>query len=184
MVGLGPVNEQPTLAGIGPTRSAALDPTGTYRWELCEFRADASRLALWVMLNPSTADAYEDDATVRRVRGFTMREGYDGFVIVNLFAYRATEPIELTRVDPEVVEGSENVQTVGRWLFDPRVAVVICAWGGSGAHRGLPESAARRALESARSTLAVPFKCFALTTNGQPVHPLYLPGRSQLVAWE
>lgn len=179
--------EQPTLDGIvppGAIRTASISDCGVYRWELCEFPADASRLALWAMLNPSTADADVDDPTVRRVRSFTAREGFDGFVIVNLYAYRATEPIELTRVDPTVVEGAENLKTVGRWLFDPRVATVICAWGGYGAHRGLPESKARRALETARSTLPLPVQCFALTTNGQPVHPLYLPGRSKLVAWE
>ena len=51
-----------------------------------------SRL-MWLMLNPSTADARADDATIRRCRGFSQALGYGGaFMVGNLFALRATDP--------------------------------------------------------------------------------------------
>ena len=65
-----------------------------YRYLLWR-RWSSSQLALFIGLNPSTADAANDDPTIRRITGFSRSLGFGGFLIVNLFAFRATKPIDL-----------------------------------------------------------------------------------------
>lgn len=72
-------------------QSATISECGRYRYRLTRRFADGP-CATFVMLNPSTADETIDDPTIRRCRNFAIREGCGGLVVVNLFAYRATDP--------------------------------------------------------------------------------------------
>jgi len=80
---------------------ALLDEDGLYRWRLWRLW-DASRpRLLWVLLNPSTADARDDDPTLRRCVGYAVRWGYGAVDLVNLFALRSTDPRALrSAADP------------------------------------------------------------------------------------
>ena len=80
----------------------------------------------FVMLNPSTADATEDDPTIRRCIGFARGFKAEALNVVNLYALRATDPKELWKVtDP--VGGSSNDYWIKRILETS--SVIICAWG-------------------------------------------------------
>src|SRR5689334_20041621 len=84
--GRGPAQAQSEIV-----KSAVLSPCGLYRYRLTRRWGDGPAL-LFVMLNPSTADATEDDPTIRRCTGFAKREGMPAIEVVNLFAWRATDP--------------------------------------------------------------------------------------------
>jgi hypothetical protein len=71
---------------------AACPVCEVYRYELRRVWDAQLGLACWVMLNPSTADANEDDPTIRRCVNFARTWGYGGIVVRNLFALRATDP--------------------------------------------------------------------------------------------
>jgi len=140
------------------TGGATFSRDRRYRYRLWR-RWDRSRPAVaFVMLNPSTADARRDDPTIRRCIGFARAWGFGGVDVVNLFAYRATDPRELLRVaDPVGPRNSRHIQRAGLGA-----ALVVIAWG---AH----PSAARRA------PISLPrARCLGLTRTGQPRHPLYL----------
>jgi len=78
-------------------RSASISEDGLFRWWLIrEWDRDRDRLCV-LLLNPSTADAERDDASVRRLIGFARRWGYGSFVLVNLSAWRSTDPTGLWR---------------------------------------------------------------------------------------
>ena len=75
-------------------KSAKLSDCGTYRYELRRWWGTGAPVA-WLMLNPSTADAKQDDPTLRRIIGFSYRWGYGGLIVVNLYPFRASKPADL-----------------------------------------------------------------------------------------
>lgn len=160
------------------TRSSAkLSDCGTYRYWLERRWGDTAPM-VFVMLNPSTADATEDDPTIRRCRSFAEREGAGGLIVVNLFALRATNPAELQKHDEPV--GPDNVQNVGQALLLAAITrgYVVCAWG---AHDMATREARR--LRRRASDCCVELRCLGLTKAGAPRHPLYLKSDAPLVPY-
>lgn len=156
------------LPGLAEQSSAVID--GPYRYRLDRWWGDGPRL-VWVMLNPSTADANVDDPTIRRVRGFTQREGYDGFTVVNLFSLRATDPAALaSHIDPVGWHGD-----LIPYAAIKRAPAVVVAWGAN-------PMAARRAAQFRSSCPDA--LCLGHTKAGHPRHPLYVRKDQPLVpAW-
>lgn len=146
---------------------AAISPCGTYRYQL-ERAWDPTRPTLgFVMLNPSTASATTDDPTIRKCMGFARRLGAGSIRVVNLFAYRATDPDDLVRAQRGGVdiEGPENWDHVSSAL---RVCDrVLVAWGGQ---KIATTATVRERLRSAQR----PLECLGLTRAGEPRHPLML----------
>jgi len=83
-------------------KGAVVDKTELYRYSLWrEWNIDAPKL-VFIMLNPSKADAYIDDPTLRRCIGFAKSWGFGSLTVINLFAYRSTKPSELRQVNDPV----------------------------------------------------------------------------------
>lgn len=158
--------------GSNILRSATLSPCGRYRYWLTRYWAsiDTVRPLMFIMLNPSTADADKDDPTIRKCVGFAQRMGFTGIDVVNLFAYRATAPADLKRAGWP--QGPENLATVLQVAehVRKRNGAIVLAWG---AHaRGRPEVASyAAALIGAGHDLHV----LQRTPDGTPRHPLMLP---------
>ena len=86
---------------------------------------------MWIGLNPSTADEQQLDPTLTRIRGFSEREGYDGFLMTNIFGFRATDP-KVMRNTPDPV-GPENDAALLEAA--QRCDKVVAAWGAHGVHQ-------------------------------------------------
>jgi hypothetical protein len=116
----------------------------------------------FIGLNPSTADETKDDPTIRRCIGFTKSLGYSALCMTNLFAWRATDPSELTK-QPDPI-GPDNDQ----WLkaVTSEASLIIACWGTRGSlhHRD----------DHVFTLLDTKVECLRLTTDGYPQHPLYL----------
>jgi hypothetical protein len=82
----------------------------------------------FVGVNPSTADAERDDPTIRKCWRFTEKWGFKGFAMLNLFAYRATDPHLLSRADDPI--GPENDVFLAN--FASCVKYLVCMWGRNG----------------------------------------------------
>jgi hypothetical protein len=132
-----------------------------YRYLLWRRWADADSL-LFVMLNPSTADAGRDDPTIRRCRGLAAAWGFGGVEIANLYAFRATDPRDLARARAPVGARNDDV------LADAaaRAGAIVVAWGIHGE--------AQRAAAVARLLAPRPLYCLGITRSGAPRHPLYV----------
>lgn len=121
---------------------------------------------LFVMLNPSTADGNKDDSTIRRCVGFAKAWHYEAISVVNLFAYRATRPKDLFAHGDEI-HGPRNQEVIENAA--QKAGIIIAAWG---VHGGWGEQN-----ETVRGWLnGYPIYALGLTKDGQPRHPLYLPG--------
>ncbi len=141
-----------------------------YRYALWRTWRVGDGHVLFIGLNPSTADETEDDPTIRRCIGFAKDLGYGGMYMVNLFAYRATNPKELMKTESPI--GPSNNHYLQRYV-DP-ISFNIACWGTRGVYlnRG----------QQVRDILGDNcLHCFGLTKNGQPRHPLYLPKKTELV---
>ena len=141
-------------------KSAHISKCKRYRYALWRQWDDAKPYVLFVGLNPSTADAVEDDPTLRRCMGFSRAWGYGGVCMANLFAFRATEPRVMMAAKNAV--GPQN----NKWLLklSAEAALVIAAWGNDGAYLG--RSAVVREM--------IPgMQCLKLNKSGEPAHPLY-----------
>ncbi|ESY72333.1 hypothetical protein X740_33330 [Mesorhizobium sp. LNHC221B00] len=134
------------------------------------------KACVFIMLNPSTADANDDDPTIRRCVGFARAWGYDRMEVLNLFAYRATDPralLSLNHNDDPVGEGNQGAfdHVMTR---DYPVGKIICAWGAHGGHLGQDETALGWIGDRERFALG-------MTKDGHPKHPLYLPAKAEPV---
>ncbi len=158
-----------------PRSGAVFSPDRRYRYLLWRRWSDdppgargagQAPWALFVLLNPSTADETVNDPTVERCQRRAMKAGYGGMVVLNIFALRSTDPSALYEEGDPV--GRRNDRYI-RFAVH-RIPDVVCGWGTHGAHldRG------RKVLDLL-TTIGVRPQAFGLTQQGQPKHPLYLP---------
>ena len=136
------------------------------------------RYALFIMLNPSTADATRDDPTVAKCIRLARRWGFDGLQVRNIFAIRGTDPAVIkTAVDPV---GPKNDAAIVEAAADPRCGLIVAAWGNHGSF-GNRSQQVKKLLEE----LGKPVYCFRMSKHGEPEHPLYQRecGVEELVRW-
>jgi hypothetical protein len=156
-------------------KTARLSTDGRYRYTLGRRWDEALPRAVFVMLNPSTADDTVDDPTIRRCVGFARRWEYGAITVVNLFAYRATRPAELIGVLDPV--GRDNDETIA--LAAEEAALVVAAWGAGGGYLGRD----RQVMKILASVGALPMCIGAPTTTGFPRHPLYLRNDARISSY-
>lgn len=153
-------------------RGAVLSACGKYRYRLWRRWGDGPK-ALWVMLNPSTADASSDDPTLRRCTSFSAAHGFGALEVVNLYALRTPSPKALKAVistcpDFEDFEGPDNIRHLAEAFRQQDGGTIVCAWGEHGV--GIAASRARAMMPSTASVV-----CLGRNASGSPRHPLYLP---------
>jgi hypothetical protein len=162
-------------------RAAVLSGDGAYRyWLHRRLGLFGTGWCVFVMLNPSTADADNDDPTIRRCMSFAERWGCSGLAVVNLFAFRATKPDDMKRAaDPVGLENHSYVLKACELATMDPGGHVVCAWGVHGRFAeqdrtvmGWIEASGARA------------ECLGFTQDYAPRHPLYVPGATQPVLFD
>ena len=144
-------------------KDAKLSACRRYRFALWRTWDESRPLAMFIGLNPSTADENKDDPTLVRCMNFAKSWGYGGVCTANLFAYRATKPEDMLAVERPVGRAND------RWLqrLSARSGVVIAAWG----NHGIYMNRAKRVRD-----LIPDLHYLKMNASGEPAHPLYLKG--------
>lgn len=153
---------------------ATFSDCGKYRYDLWRRWDTRDPVLTFIMLNPSTADHTDNDATIERCQRRAIKMGFGGLRVVNLMAYRATDPTELKPLSRSERCGPENEKYLIQAL--QRSDAVVCGWGKDGdigPVNWLKEQARR---------LNVILWCLRTNKDGSPQHPLYIP-YSQTVQW-
>lgn len=119
---------------------------------------------LFIMLNPSTADASHDDPTVRRCIDYATRWNFHQLVVCNLFAWRSTDPEGLHKAEDPI--GPENDRAI--LLAAETADLVVCAWGN---HGSLNQRGSK--VQTMLIDHGVKLYCLGQNQDGAPVHPLY-----------
>jgi hypothetical protein len=149
-------------------KSAEFSPDRTYRYALYRIWDESLPLVMFVGLNPSTADEVEDDPTIIRCVNFAKGWGYGGLIMVNLFAFRSTDPSKLKSADNNDPIGPEN----NDWILkiQSSAKLVLVAWGTKGT-LNQRDKAVLKLLEAPH--------CLETTKHGHPKHPLYVQGNAK-----
>ena len=155
-----------------PKSTASFSDCGRYRY-LLERRWTEGPICVFVGLNPSTANADSDDATVRKCAALARTWGFSGITMANLFAVRCRYPrILSTHQDPV---GPEN----DRFLIPiiKQAHTVVAMWGNSGLKPY--DTSTRR--DQYMLSLRDDWQCVGITKHGAPRHPLYIAKSSILM---
>lgn len=162
-------------------KGAWLSDCGLYRYELHRVWTDPQPrqpIMVWIMLNPSTADASRDDATIKRCMSFAKRENCAGMVVVNLFAFRATKPKHLRKALDPVGPFNEGAVCGQLHMAGALGRPVVVAWGAE------PIACTRvPVLRRMAESEGVQLQCLGKTAEGHPRHPVRLSGTQPLEPW-
>ncbi len=131
-----------------------------YRYALWRTWDISKPYVMFVGLNPSTADEKTDDPTLTRCINYAKSWGYGGVCMVNLFAFRATEPnVMKAAKDPM---GKDNNDWLKKLANDS--GLIVAAWGNDGSYLGRSKKV-RELLPN--------LHCLNINKSGEPAHPLY-----------
>ena len=134
-----------------------------YRYVLTrKWGDDDSNLVMFIGLNPSTADEHTDDPTIRRCTQFAKAWGYDGLIMTNLFALRATDPREMIMHADPVGEMNDVILRSASEC----ASKIVAMWGNYGGHRNRGEQILKQFSN---------LHYLKMTQLNQPAHVLYLP---------
>lgn len=149
-----------------PESGAVISECGKYRYHLWRIWEPLLPTMIFVMQNPSTADATTDDPTIRKCLGFARKHGYGSISVRNVFAYRATDERELLTVADPV--GPENEMHLLAARDVSLLSRLVLAWGNRLGGKRL-----KWAYDKAASCLCMQDPhCIGVTKSGEPRHPL------------
>lgn len=161
-------------------KDATLSMCGLYRYSLLRAWDVTLRSVVWVMLNPSTADAMKPDHTMTKCVGFARSWNCGSIIIVNLFGLRSRDPKKLVEVhDPVGPYNHEYLRTA----LDTKNAMKVVAWG---ANPAVTSPGARTMITMVKNRGgrgSGKFQCLGYTQSGQPRHPLMLAYSTPLEPW-
>jgi len=139
-----------------------------YRYRLWRRWDETAMPLMFLLLNPSTANEFEDDPTVARCIKRARRMGFGGVEVCNLYARRSTDPDLLYNLDPRLSIGPDNESEI--FAASQICSSIICGWGthGKKVNKSWPDQV-REIIKSNRAVSALGFN-----EDGSPKHPLYL----------
>ncbi|ULH08227.1 DUF1643 domain-containing protein [Alcaligenes nematophilus] len=160
------------MSAVENQKAAVLSGCNLYRYEL--IRGDLSDPLVFIMLNPSTADADVDDDTIESCLRFVKANGKTGLVVYNLYALRSTSPKGLwTSEDPVGVENDKHLSEAAKNYKN-----IVCAWGVNARDDRVQEVVSL--LKSNGANLL----CIGKNKHGSPMHPLYKKAKPLEMAWD
>ena len=158
--------------------SAIISPCGQYRYRLERTVGMTGPVYAFFGINPSTADASQDDATVRKWIGFTKKWGGSRFIVGNVFAYRSTDVKALATVDDPFGDdiGDHTTDIISG------ADILVPCWGDTGK---VPPKLqfAFDVLMDALVSSGKPVMHLGQTKGGDPKHPLMLSYETPLIPW-
>lgn len=151
---------------FGGSNGAIFSEDKKYRYVLWRIWDKNKPLIMFIGLNPSTANEYIDDPTIRRIKTFTKIWEYGGFYMLNLFTYITVYPEELIKCN--------NPLKLANWyleIYVKKCEKIVFAWGSFQEAKNRAEEIINR------------LKGYALKINkdGMPAHPLYIPTNTKLI---
>lgn len=153
----------------GVTCGAVFSPCESYRYSLAWTWDKTKPPLTFCLLNPSTADHEKLDPTATGLITRARLWGYGGVDLLNLFAYRATDPQAMLAQPDPVGPHNEIMTRAALSQAQSEGGPVICGWGKHGTHRGQDKVFCALAAD-----MDVPLMALERNQDGTPRHPLYI----------
>lgn len=160
---------------LSSMRGAIFSKGGNYRYLLWRKWGSGTRYCMFIGLNPSKAGADTDDHTIRRCMSFAKASGFDGFYMVNLYAWVSTEAAAILTIDYPIGELNDHHLLDGAMECEQ----IIACWGWHPIHKRKPDGGNHRWLEVLKM-LDLPVMCLGKTIGGHPRHPSRLPNSAKM----
>lgn len=154
--------------------SATFSSCEKYRYTLSRDWSDSDdkKRILFIMLNPSTADANKFDPTVKRCYTYAVKWGYNVMDVGNIYAYRATDPKDMLNAQKNGIDIVGQDNDVSIQTMCDKADRIVCAWGSHGwsKHRAIAIKNVLKCWYQHKTS------CLKKCKDGSPSHPLYLKG--------
>ena len=124
-------------------------------------------------INPSTAEPDNLDNTLKSVERIAKGNGFDSFIMFNVYAQRATDPDAMEKTCNTVLH-RENLKAFRYILSISRKPAIWAAWGAIIEKRDYLADCVRDMVEVGQEFGASWYCAGAITKKGHPHHPLYL----------
>ena len=166
----------------GPFSKAIFSPDKIYRYFL-SFKTGipGKKKIIWIMLNPSTADAFKMDPTVTRCFNRSKQKQANEMIILNLFAMRSPYPKDLYKIDDPI--GLLNDEIIASSL-QGKDTTLICAWGSHILARERSQQLLMRNKHVSKYCSTHFVYCLGHTKEGAPVHPLHISYDQDLILFD
>lgn len=149
-------------------KSADISECQNYRYSLKRVWDETKPLIGFIGLNPSTADEIKDDPTILKCIEFAKSWGAGGIYMTNVFAYRATHPT--TMMEQEDPIGPENDFYLTQ--LPSLTSKIVACWGNDGAYNNRSNQV--------KELLKGELFCLVMNKTGEPRHPLFVKGSTEL----
>ena len=126
-----------------------------------------------VGINPSTAKPGDLDNTLKSVERIALGNGFDSFIMFNVYAQRATNPDDMER-KCNLLLHKENMAAFSYVLSLSDSPAVWAAWGTIIEKRDYLKDCVRDMLDIGEKCGASWYCAGAVSKKGHPHHPLYL----------
>ncbi len=133
------------------------------------------RPLICIGINPSTAAPNNLDNTLKSVERIAKGNGFDSFIMFNVYAQRATRPQDMDKqlngaLHRENMKAFDYVLS----LYEGEHPAVWAAWGNIVEMRPYLKTCLRDMVNIGKSRGAVWYSSGAISKKGHPHHPLYL----------
>lgn len=145
-------------------KSAHFSPCGKHRLRLYRIWNEALPKAMCIGLNPSTANAEDDDPTISYLCRALQKLNYGGVLMVNCFTLISSNPKALSNIDINDPANTDNQYNIGDLAED--CATVIFGWG---SFKAIKETG----IDQRWIKMFPNAMCFGKTKSGAPYHPLF-----------
>jgi len=180
---------------FSPALEAALQPSDEYdvsRWlyvpnTYSEYRyilgTRGTNPLICIGINPSTAAPDALDPTLQSAQRIALSNGYDSFLMFNVYAQRATHPDDMERACNTALH-AENRKAFRYLLSLSPQPAVWAAWGNIIMKRDYLMDCMRDFLEDGQAVGARWYTAGPLLKSGHPHHPLYLKRDTKLLDFD
>ena len=159
---------------------------GSYRWILKRELLNGKKTVVFIGLNPSKANSFNNDRTLVRIINFCSRWDYKNIYIINLFGLISKSPFQLSKSIDPIGLNNDLITLITLRFWQKNINCDLwLGWGDKGQLYGRNREVIKMIkdlsnLKSSQNNYYGRILSLGISKKGNPLHPLYIPNESFL----